>query len=376
VSAEPSCIAVCGLSITSSWGNGHATTYRALLREFAARGHQITFLERDVPWYRDNRDLVQADYCDVQLYSDLDELREKYGALVRRADAVIVGSYVPEGKDVIRWVLENAQGVKAFYDIDTPVTVADLKVNRCQYLSGELIPEFDLYLSFTGGPILAELEQQFGAAMARLLACSVDPTLYFPEQTNPFQWELGYLGTYSADRQPKLDMLLLGPAQALPEKSFAVAGSLYPEDLQWPANVTRIEHLPPVEHRAFYNAQKFTLNVTRKDMVAAGYSPSVRLFEAAACGTAIISDQWPGLETFFKPGSEILLASTTEDCCRILRDLREEERLAISERARRRVMAEHTAVTRALQLETYLTAARNNSHRSASSVKPSKEAHV
>ncbi len=369
-------IVVCGLSITSSWGNGHATTYRALLRELAVRGHQITFLERDVPWYRENRDLTQAEYCDIQLYSDLDDLKKRYTALVRQADAVMSGSYVPEGVEVIRWLLENSRGVKAFYDIDTPVTVADLKENRCQYLAADLIPAFDLYLSFTGGPILSELEQNFGAVAARLLACSVDPALYFPEQTNPFHWELGYLGTYSADRQPKLGTLLLKPAEVFADKAFAVAGSLYPDELQWPANVDRIEHLPPVEHRAFYNAQRFTLNVTRRDMAAAGYSPSVRLFEAAACGTVIISDPWPGLEIFFKPGSEILLANTTEDCCRILSDLREEERLAISERARMRVIAEHTSVTRARQLESYLAAARTSSQRSASIVHSRKEAHV
>jgi spore maturation protein CgeB len=361
-------IAVCGLSITSSWGNGHATTYRALLRELAARGHSITFLERDVPWYRDNRDFPSSNYCDIRLYSDLEELRARYGDLVGRADAVVVGSYVPEGIEVARWVLDNANGLRIFYDIDTPVTISDLKAGKCEYLSSELIPEFDLYLSFTGGPILKEIEQRFGAVCARLLACSVDPRLYFPEREGEHKWALGYLGTYSADRQPALRELLIHPAQALPEKSFAVAGSLYPDDLEWPANVARIGHLPPAEHCSFYNAQTFTLNVTRRDMVAAGYSPSVRLFEAAACGTVIISDYWPGLDNFFRPGGEILLATNQDDCCRILCDISAGERAAISERARLRVMAEHTSAHRARELESYLLAAR--SHRQGAIAEP------
>jgi spore maturation protein CgeB len=350
-------IVVCGLSITSSWGNGHATTYRALLRELAARGHTITFLERDVPWYRENRDFPNSDYCDIRLYSGLEELQTQYADLVRRADAVIVGSYVPDGIQVTRWVLDNAEGLRVFYDIDTPVTISDLKGGKCEYLSSELIPELDLYLSFTGGPILREIEQRFGAVRARLLACSVDPRLYYPERSTRRKWALGYLGTYSADRQPKLRELLIHPAEALSEKRFAVAGSLYPADLEWPANVVRIEHLPPAGHRSFYNAQAFTLNVTRQDMVAVGYSPSVRLFEAAACGTAIISDYWVGLDSFFRPGKEILLAANQEDCCRIVRDLSAEERAAISERARLRVAAEHTSAHRARELENYLLAA-------------------
>jgi spore maturation protein CgeB len=349
--SDPMRVVICGLSITSSWGNGHATTYRALVRELARRGHHITFLERNVLWYEENRDLPRPPYCDVKLYSGVDELRSLHAGLVRTADAVIVGSYVPEGVKVIEWVLDTARGVKAFYDIDTPVTVADLKSGMCKYLTREAIPALDLYLSFTGGPILRELERDFGAPVAKLLACSVDPCLYFPDEKRNLLWDLGYLGTYSDDRQPKLERLLINPAKRLPAARFAVAGPLYPEDILWPTNVARITHLAPARHRQFYNSQRYTLNVTRADMVAAGHSPSVRLFEAGACGTPIISDYWEGLDSFFKPGSEILLAQDAEECCHILADIREEERRAIGEQARKRVIAEHTSVHRAIQLE-------------------------
>jgi spore maturation protein CgeB len=351
-------IVVFGLSITSSWGNGHATTYRALLRQMAARGHRITFFERDVEWYRENRDLTEATYCDIRLYKSVDELVTRYTGLVSKSDVALIGSYVPDGIRVARWMLGHAPGLTAFYDIDTPVTISGLRSGQCQYLCSELVPEFDLYLSFTGGPILREIENQYGARSARLLACSVDPALYYPEPEISKQWELGYLGTYSADRQPKLNELLVRPARKIRDKKFAVAGSLYPKELRWPPNVDRIDHLPPHDHRSFYNSQRFTLNVTRHDMVAAGYSPSVRLFEAAACGTPIISDRWAGLETFFEPGREILLADNAEECCKLLREYGEAERYELGRRARKRVLAEHSAAERARQLEGYLAEVR------------------
>jgi spore maturation protein CgeB len=341
-----------GLSITSSWGNGHATTYRALVRELGARGHDVLFLERDVEWYRDNRDMPEPSGGRTELYRNLDELRDRYSSTIATADFVMVGSYVPEGIDVIDWVLSNARGASAFYDIDTPVTLTRLDRADCQYLAARQIPRFDLYLSFTGGPTLDRLEKEFGARAARPLYCSVDADQYFHEDVE-HHWDLGYLGTYSDDRQPTLVKLFLAPARALPQRHFVVAGAQYPDGISWPRNVERITHLPPSEHRRFYNAQRFTLNITRADMVRAGYSPSVRLFEAAACGTPIISDSWPGLAAFFEPVSEILIARNHADTLRYLQDVTEEERLAIGARARQRVLARHTAAHRAGELESY-----------------------
>ncbi len=347
-------IVILGLSITSSWGNGHATTYRGLVRELAARGHDVLFLERDVPWYAANRDLPHPPYGRTVLYTNFNELSDCYTRDVQAGDCVIVGSYVPEGVAVGEWVTTTAQGLSAFYDIDTPVTLAKLARGDDEYLSPALIPRYGLYLSFTGGPTLDQLEQEYGAQAARPLYCSVDPTLYRPEATPP-RYDLGYMGTYSADRQPTLTRLLIDAAQTWADGRFVVAGPQYPPNVAWPPNVERIEHLPPIEHRAFYNATRFTLNVTRADMIRAGWSPSVRLFEAAACGVPIISDEWPGLDTFFEIGSEILIARNAADTLRYLRDLPDLERHAIGERARTRVLAEHTAAHRAAQLEGYIT---------------------
>jgi spore maturation protein CgeB len=216
-----------------------------------------------------------------------------------------------------------------------------------------LIPRYALYLSFTGGPILEQLEQTYGARLACPLYCSVDPTLYYPERRDQL-YDLGYMGTYSADRQPALERLLLEPAQRWRQGRFVVAGPQYPAAVQWPDNVQRLEHLPPAAHGDFYNAQRFTLNITRADMVRTGYAPSVRLFEAAACATPIISDYWTGLETFFTPGKEILISQSPQDTLRYLHHLSTAERCALGECARRRVLAEHTAARRAETLECYV----------------------
>jgi spore maturation protein CgeB len=346
-------IVILGLSITSSWGNGHATTYRGLARELARRGHRVTFLERNLPWYAANRDLPKPGYCAARVYTSLAQLKRRFTALVREADLVIVGSFVPQGIEIGEWVTRETHGVAAFYDIDTPVTLAQLARDQADYLTPALLPRYDLYLSFTGGPVLDHLERRYGARAARPLYCSVDPALYAPAARRP-RWDLGYMGTYSDDRQPVLDRLLCEPARAWPEGRFTVVGPQYPKRIAWPNNVRRVQHLAPSRHRGFYTNQRFTLNITRAAMVRAGWSPSVRLFEAAACATPIISDRWPGIESFFTPGKEILLARRSADILAYLHDMSEEERRRIGAQARARVLANHTAAHRAAELEAYV----------------------
>lgn len=344
-------LVVLGLSLSSSWGNGHATTFRALLSAFARRGHSILFLERDVEWYASHRDLPNPDFCELRYYRSLEDLDE-WQETIRDADAVLVGSYVPEGVEVARFVQRTARGVTAFYDIDTPVTLAKLGRGDHEYLSPEVIPGYDVYFSFTGGPTLARLEREFGSPSARALYCSVDTDKYRPLDV-PTRWDLSYLGTYSPDRQPTLDRLLVEVARRCPDRRFAIAGPQYPDTIDWPANVERIDHLPPADHAAFYSASRFTLNVTREDMIAAGWSPSVRLFEAGACGTPIISDRWQGIDDVLEPGEEIILADTTEQVIEALaRDAG-----AMGDAARRTVLAHHSAERRAEQFEQDLRSA-------------------
>jgi spore maturation protein CgeB len=348
-------IAILGLSITSSWGNGHATTYRSLVAGLVARGHRILFLERDAPWYAGNRDMPEPPGIRTELYSSMEQLCRMHERAVRDADLVIVGSFVPEGVAVGEWVTERAGGVTAFYDIDTPVTLDKLARGECDYLSEGLIPRYDLYLSFTGGPILNEIEERLGSPCARAFYCSVDANLYRPRRVDA-KWDLGYLGTWSEDRQPGLEHLMLDAARQWPKGRFCVAGPMYPETLEWPANVEYTIHLSPDLHAGFYNAQRFTLNITREAMKRAGYSPSVRLFEAAACGVPIISDWWPGLDTVLEPGREILLSTGPDDTLRYLCDYPEARRIALGNAARERILKQHTSLQRALDLEQYVAA--------------------
>jgi spore maturation protein CgeB len=344
-------LVVLGLSLSSSWGNGHATTYRALLSAFARRGHRVLFLERDQPWYAEHRDLADPPYCDLNFYQNLEDLGA-YRATIAAADAVIVGSYVPDGISVGRWARDLRRGVTAFYDIDTPVTLAKLERGACEYLSPDLIPAYDLYLSFTGGPTLRLLERRYGSPAARALCCTVDETTHRPLDMAPL-YDLGYLGTYSDDRQPALERLLIEPARRAPERTFVVAGPQYPANILWPTNVARLDHVGPGDHSAFYGSCRFALNVTRADMLRAGHSPSVRLFEAAACGSAIITDRWRGVDDAFAPSEEILIADDADAVLSAL-SLDENTRIAIGKRARSRALADHVAGRRAEQLEAYL----------------------
>jgi spore maturation protein CgeB len=338
-------IAILGLSITSSWGNGHATNYRALVRELAGRGHDVVFLERDVPWYSAHRDLTDPPFGRTILYGSIEELREQHMHEVAGAELVVVGSYVPEGAAVAAWALDEADGVVAFYDIDTPVTLAALAAGECEYLTADLVPRFHAYLSFTGGPTLDRLQYELGARRAVAFHCFVDPRAYSPLEREE-RWAAGYLGTYGADRQPALERLLLLPARARRDLSFVVAGAQYPPEIELPPNVERIDHVAPPAHPAFYAAQRLTVNVTRADMRRAGWSPSVRLFEAAACGVPVVSDWWPGLETFFRPGREILVEDTQAQL-----ELDPDELREIGLRARERVLAGNTAAHRVDELE-------------------------
>jgi spore maturation protein CgeB len=316
-------IVIFGLSITSSWGNGHATTFRALCQALHARGHRIVFFEKNVEWYSSNRDLPEPAFCTVQLYEDWQLILPKVRAELRDADVAILGSYFPDGVTAAQEIFDSRARVKTYYDIDTPITVAALReTGQTDYLKATQIPAFDIYFSFTGGPMLQELQSRFGARRA------VPP-----------------------DRQPKIDDLLCKPATMLPARKFLVAGPQYPKSVLWPANVKRIMHLNPRWHARFYSSSRFTLNVTRRDMVLAGYSPSVRLFEAAACGTAIISDSWAGLDSFFEPGREILLPADYRDVLHYITDLDDDVVARIGAAAQARVLAEHTSQRRAQQFE-------------------------
>jgi spore maturation protein CgeB len=346
-------IVIYGLTLTSSWGNGHATTYRSLAKALARKGHRIYFVEKDVEWYRNNRDLPDPEFCTVRLYEEWTREARELVALAANADVVLIGSYFPDAIAATRALVNADYGPLLFYDIDTPITLSQLREQgRTPYLEPSLIPLYDAYLSFTGGPALADLRDEFGVSWAVPFYGSVDADLYRPVAICPeFQSDLGYLGSYARDRQPRLMQLLNETARLLPDRRFIVAGPQYPDGISWQPNVGRVTDLSPGEHPFFYSSSRFALHLTRADMRSAGYSPSVRLFEASACGAAILGDEWPGLDEFLTPGEEILLPRDAREVADILTGISDEERTCIGMRARDRILAQHTSEHRAAQFE-------------------------
>lgn len=350
-----------GLTITSSRGNGHAQIYRALIRELVSRGHNVLFLERDVPHFHNSRDLpvdeknIRNIYGRIEIYQDIEELQDKYKEDIAGADVVIVGSLVPEGIDVGEWVQKTAKSATAFYDIDTPTTLSKLHRRDYEYISPRLIEEYDLYLSSTGGSTLPLLEAAFRARSVKVLYCSVDVNEYYPEQV-PVELDLAYMANFSNDREPLLERLLVEPARRWPEGRFIVAGENYPDNIRWPKNVKHVEFIPENEQRLFFNAQRYFLNLTRAEYAHAGYCPRISHFQAAACGTPVISDYWDGLSTFFIPGRDIFISHSPAETLQFLRETPEEIRRAVGEFARKKVMSEHTSVHRASELELYVAA--------------------
>jgi spore maturation protein CgeB len=357
-------ITVFGLTLSSSWGNGHATPYRAILRGLHQLGHQVAFYERDVEYYARRRDFTACDYSRLVLYPSWEEVRPWALAAAAASDLVVTGSYLPEGSRINDELLALPAPLHVFYDLDTPVTLAALESGEVDYLRKDQIPAFDLYLSFTGGRILAELERTWGARRARPLYGCVDPEVHTRVPERPeFGCELSYMGTYAADRQPKLEELLLKPARALPSRQFVLAGSLYPGQWQWPPNVKLFEHVAPAEHPFLYSSSRATLNLTRPGMAGrGGYCPSGRFFEAAACGTPVVSDWFEGLDTFFVPGEEVLVVHTAEEVVGALASSGD-ELCHLARRARERTLDEHTGWRRARQLLDYLSEGKELSNR-------------
>ena len=352
-------ITVFGLTLSSSWGNGHATPYRAIIRALARLGHQVHFFEKDVPYYSSRRDFDSCDYCRLTLYSDWANVRSRALSAAADSDVVITASFLPEGRLINDEILELDTPLRVFYDLDTPVTLNNLGHGGVEYLDAGQLPEFDLVLSFTGGKALSALEYEYRARMVRPLYGCVDPDDY--SRVLPianFQCDLSYMGTYSPDRQAKVDTLLLEPSRRHPEKMFLLAGSLYPWDWVWPENVRRMDHVAPADHASFYSSSRLTLNITRGQMAANGWCPSGRFFEAAACGTPLITDSWEGLDSFFDPQSQLLVVTSAEDVEAALRSS-DEELQSMAARARQRTLDEHTGDVRARQLLQYIDEARS-----------------
>ncbi len=351
-------LVVFGLSVSSSWGNGHATLWRGLCRALGVHGHQVVFFEKDVPYYAQHRDLAGMEALSLRLYPDWRSVTAEAERELRDADVGMVTSYCPDGAAATELVLGSPARVRAFYDLDTPVTLARVRAGEAvEYLGPRRLQGFDLALSYTGGMALAEMKELLGARRVAPLYGSVDPTVHRPVRpVERFQADLSYLGTYAEDRQQALEALFIEPARRMRERRFLLAGAQYPAAFPWTDNIYFVRHLPPAEHPAFFSSCRLTLNITRLAMAEMGFCPSGRLFEAAACGAPVVTDWWEGLDEFFTPGRELLIARHTSDVTAAL-SLPDEELARIARAARERTLDEHTANHRARELETLFESA-------------------
>jgi spore maturation protein CgeB len=344
-------LVVFGLSVSSSWGNGHATIWRGLIKALHALGHSVVFFERDVPYYAAHRDLAELPGGRLVLYPDWESVLGAARAALAEADVAVVTSYCPDGVDAASEVLDARVELRVFYDLDTPVTLDRLRAGTpVPYIGPRGLADFDLVLSYTGGGALEALRDLLGARRVAPLYGSVDPDIHYPvSAVERYRADLSYLGTYAEDRQQALVTLLVEPARLLPARRFLVGGAQYPIEFPWADNIYFVRHLPPAEHAAFYSSSRLTLNVTRAPMAEMGYCPSGRLFEAAACGAPVLSDAWPGLDEFFTPGSEVLVARTSGDSVAAA-GTGDAELARLGRAARERALTDHTAVRRAGEL--------------------------
>jgi spore maturation protein CgeB len=356
-------LVIFGLTVSSSWGNGHATLWRGLLNALAEQGHEPVFFERDVPWYADTRDLIDPENFDLILYSSWDDVRSEAESQLAGADVAMVTSYCPDAGAATDLSRNSRVPSRVFYDLDTPVTLARVRSGLPLEWAGEDgYSCFDLVLSYSGGRSLTDLRQLLGARRVIPLYGSVDPSVHKPVEpmhtpAGNRRIDLSYLGTYAQDRQLALEKFFIEPARRRPDSTFLMGGSMYPQEFPWTPNIYFVRHVPPHDHNAFYCSSDLTLNITRQPMVESGYCPSGRLFEAAACGTPVLSDWWEGLDQFFEPDREILLAQTTDDAVEALGIGRERLR-EIGRAARARALECHNASIRARELIEAIESAR------------------
>jgi len=350
-------IVVFGLTVSSSWGNGHATLWRGLCKALQRKGCRVVFFERDVPYYADARDMHELLGGFLVLYPDWESIETRARREVGDADVTIVTSFCPDGIAAAELAASSARAVSVFYDLDTPVTLAAVsRGDAVTYIGPRGLGDFDLVLSYTGGLALTEL----GAKLVVPLYGHVDPEVHRPAAPQQhYRCDLGYLGTYAADRQNALENLLLCPARQRPERRFLIAGAQYPQDFPWCPNIYFVRHLPPAEHAAFFSSSRLALNLTRSAMARMGWCPSGRLFEATACGAPVLTDGWEGLDTFFTPNSDILVAADPADAIAAI-DTCEGDLARIGRAGRERTLDEHTSDHRARALMAALELARTS----------------
>jgi spore maturation protein CgeB len=347
-------IAFFGSSLVSSYWNGAATYYRGIVRALAERGHEVVFFEPDAYERQQHRDIADPPWAEVVVWTPTAARANELVDSVRGFDLVVKAS----GVGVLDADLEDAVAalegpIRVFWDVDAPATLTRLERDATDPLR-QLVPRYDLVLTYGGGDPVVERYQALGAAACVPVYNAVDPQTHHPDaRDDRFGADLAFLGNRLPDRELRVEEFFLAAAAAAPARSFLLGGSGW-ETKALPSNVRLLGHVGTEEHNAFNSTPLAVLNVTRDSMVANGWSPATRVFEAAGAGACLITDAWPGIELFLEPGREVLVAENGDEVARHLEELDSARARAIGAAALERVLREHTYTRRAEQVEDVL----------------------
>jgi spore maturation protein CgeB len=350
-------IAFFASSLVSAYWNGAATYYRGMVRALHERGHRVTFFEPDAFGRQQHRDLPDPPWAKVVVYPaarDADALNAVEQA--RAADLVVKASGVGVFDELLELAvldLQRPDCLVAFWDVDAPATLDRMQENAQDPLRA-LVPRYDLVLTYGGGEPVRRAYLALGAKDCIPIYNALDPTTHFPVAPEPrFESQLAFLGNRLPDREARVEEFFLRAAALLPDRKMLLGGSGW-QDKALPANVQYLGHVYTADHNAFNCTPRAVLNVSRESMARYGFSPATRVFEAAGAAACVITDAWEGLELFFEPGSEMLVARDGEQVAQHLRDLDADAARAVGQAAYRRVLAQHTYAHRAAQLESVL----------------------
>jgi spore maturation protein CgeB len=350
-------IAFFGSSLVSAYWNGAATYYRGLIRELHQLGHRVTFYEPDAYDRQKHRDLEDPPWAKVVVYSTRDELGVQ-AALedASRADLIVKASGVGVFDELLEAAVlqvRSSRALVAFWDVDAPATLDRVHCMPADPFRA-LIPRYDLVFTYGGGSPVVEAYQQLGARACVPIYNALDPSTHHPVPAVPaFTADLSLLANRLPDREARVEEFFLRPAAAVAKRTFLLGGSGW-QDKPLPANTRYVGHVYTGDHNAFNCSALAVLNVTRDSMTRYGFSPATRVFEAAGAGACIISDFWEGMELFLEPDSEVLLARSGDDVIGFLESLGPQQARGIGQRARERVLREHTYAARAQQVDAIL----------------------
>jgi spore maturation protein CgeB len=346
---------VFGSSITSSYWNGAATYYRGIYRQLHALGHEITFAEPDAYGRQQNRDTGDFSFVQSIVYEDAGQI-SRLLAQAAECDLVIKHSGVGVLDDLLEeGVLEcrsSRTGV-AFWDVDAPATLARLEENPADPF-GALIPKYDFIFTYGGGPAVINQYLQLGAANCHPVYNALDPETHYPVAADPaLQCDLAFVGHRLPDRERRVDQFFLRAAHLAPDLQFVLGGEGW-AGKQLPGNVRWIGHVGTEDHNRANCSARMVLNINRESMASAGFSPPTRIFEAAGAGACLITDRWSGIDNFFAPDREILVADNAEEIVSYLRTVPAATAQGIGENMRQRALREHTYQLRAGQVDSIL----------------------